>query len=105
MSAKYLRVMWHDTLPDEPMELYYEIQPTRCVTRMIEIFEDGYPIADSLKIAARRYPPPANPNCLCNGSFPGPLEYDTLFQTSEFSYNEISKTQFDKLFLRANIKE
>ncbi len=104
MSAKYLRVMWHDTLPDEPMELYYEIQPTKCVTRMIEIFEDGIPYADSLEIALRRYPPPANKSCLCDGIFPSSDAYDILFQTSDFSYNEISKSQFDKLFIRANIK-
>lgn len=103
--AKYLRVLWHHTLPDEPLELYYEIQPTRCVTRMIEIFEDGVPYADSLQIAKKRNPRPANPNCLANGSFPGPREYDVLFQTSEFSYKEISKTQFDKLFMRSSIKQ
>lgn len=102
--AKYLRVLWHHTLPDEPLELYYEVQPTRCITRMIEVFEDGIPYADSLEIAARRYPSPANNDCLCDGNFPGPEKYDVLLQTSEFSYNEISKIQFDKLFMRANVK-
>jgi hypothetical protein len=102
--AEYLRILWHHTLPDEPLELYYEVQNDRSVTRMIEVFEDGTPIADSLAIAAKREPNIVNNVCLCDGTFPEPREYEVLWTTTEFSYNPITKSSFDALFLRSNVK-
>lgn len=53
---EYIRVLWKHRLPDEPIEMHYEVLPDRTVPRMIEIFIDGRAHADRLDWHASRYP-------------------------------------------------
>ena len=53
---EYIRVLWKHRLPDEPIEMHYEVLPDRTVPRMVEIFIDGRAHADRLDWHASRYP-------------------------------------------------
>jgi hypothetical protein len=53
---EYIRVLWKHRLPDEPIEMHYEVLADRSVPRMVEIFIDGRSHADRLDWHASRYP-------------------------------------------------
>jgi hypothetical protein len=53
---EYIRVLWKHRLPDEPIELHYEVLPDRSVPRVVEVFVDGRAQADRLDWHAGRYP-------------------------------------------------
>jgi hypothetical protein len=39
--TQYLKVLWHHEFPDEPVELYSEIDDSGAEIRTVEIYRDG----------------------------------------------------------------
>jgi hypothetical protein len=99
--AAYLRTFWHNDHPGEPVELLYEVQPDRRVTRLIEVFKDGSAIADTLEWSARRNPNIVNNICLCDGAFPSSEDMNARLAPPEFDWREIDFATFTALFARA----
>lgn len=102
--AEYLRVLWHHDHPAEPVELFYEVQPDRRVTRLIEVFRDGAVLADTLEWSARRNPRLSSNVCLCDGGFPPAEDFGARFGPPEFDYHSINASAFDAQFDRAQPK-
>tara|TARA_Y100000052_G_scaffold27583_1_gene36788 strand:- start:8703 stop:9017 length:315 start_codon:yes stop_codon:yes gene_type:complete len=94
----YLAVTWRHENPDDPDLIYYEVQPDRKVTRMVEHFKQGKVLRDSLEISAERNPEIAELGCLCKGEFPAADQMNAIFQPPVFSVRSISERRFEMLF-------
>lgn len=46
--AEYIHVLWRHTRPDDPVEMLYEVQSDRSVSRTVNVFPDGRSEANTL---------------------------------------------------------
>jgi hypothetical protein len=100
---QYIRVLWKHDSTDDPIEMHYEVQEDRAVSRMVEIFLDGRAQADTLEWHARRYPTFVG-SSLVSGDM---LTADQIRETTEqdtpgeFEVFESARDAFEAAFRRA----
>jgi hypothetical protein len=89
--VSYLKVYWHHDLPDEPVELYSELDDDRWEIRKIEIFRDGRcELADQAQLTG----------ALTIGEAPIPL-FEEIAEQVEFSPFLIDASEFETVWQRA----
>ena len=105
--ADYLRIIRNDPRLDEAPEMLVEIGPQNSVTRIVEIFDDGRAVNNSIEIksfghgAFADYAYTASAPCLFAHNFPAPDQYDAWFGAHDSHYESIRKAEFERAFMRA----
>jgi hypothetical protein len=87
---RYQRVLWHHESPDEPVELYSEIE-SGFEVRKVEVYRDG-----KHDYADRSYS--TGTTALGEDLMPG---VDEINEDPEFSAETISAAEFDRVWQRA----
>ncbi len=94
---QYIRVLWHHRDADHPVVLFYEVAADRSVPRMIEIFNDGRTIANTLCWERQRHPRFVGQS-LVDGDMPDVAEIAT---PGEVQALLITSSEFEVAFLSA----
>jgi hypothetical protein len=100
---EYIRALWKHDLPDEPVEMHYEVLPDRAVPRMVEVFADGHAEADTLAWCAHREPL-FQGSSLVEGGLPTVQELRTttaVESPGQFEIFESTQLEFEKVFRNA----
>ncbi len=88
---QYLRVQWHHSHPDEPVDLYYEVDDRGANCRTVEIWADGhYGFADANHAAGG--------TGLAEGIFPDAV---VIRSDPEFDLTDISQAEFNAMWAAA----
>ncbi len=88
---KYIRVLWHHTDSDDPIELYSEIDDQSWEARKVEVFRDGrvgFASREAMSASTRL------------GLVPVPPLHE-IASNPEFSPEEISKSEFERMWQSA----
>ena len=89
---RYIAVQWHHNLPDEPIDLYSEIDDDRWEVRKVEIYRDGrigYADSSEQRGDTRL------------GEVPIP-SLDEIESDPEFTPREITAAEFDGIWAKRN---
>ena len=87
----YMKVLWRHNMPNEPVELYSELDDGRYEVRKVEIFGDG-----------RRYFADSQRSSGTTVLGEGPLPtFEEIAEQEEFSPTAISCTDFENVWRRA----
>ena len=100
---EYIRVRWKHCLPDEPVEMHYEVLDDRTVPRMVEIFLDGRAQPDRLDWHAGRYPSFVGTSLISDDmQTANEIRATTAMeQPGEFEVFESTQQQFEAAFAKA----
>jgi len=89
---RYIRIKWFHTYPDEPVEIYSEIEADGWEVRKIEIFRDG---SSSYASSVKRVG--------TSGLAEVPiLSLREINSDPQFQATEISRAEFEKLWEQVN---
>jgi hypothetical protein len=100
---EYIRVLWKHALPNEPIEMHYEVLPDRSVPRMVEIFVGGRAEADTVAWHAARNPM-SRGNSLVDGDMPTTDEIRATTEADspgQFEVFVTPQSEFETVFQRA----
>jgi hypothetical protein len=102
--SEYIRVLWKHDSTDDPIEMHYEVQEDRSVSRMVERFIDGRAQADTLEWHAGRFPTFVG-SSLVSGDMPtaDQIREGTAVDTpGEFEVHESTRDEFETAFRGAS---
>jgi hypothetical protein len=87
----YLKVVWHHRHPDEPVELYSEINDSRMELRKVEVYRDGrHDFANGARsVGTTRLSERALPSV------------EEIAAQSEFTPTMIDSAEFENVWFRA----
>ncbi|MEI8409456.1 MULTISPECIES: DUF6881 domain-containing protein [unclassified Kribbella] len=91
MQPTYLKVRWIHDFPDEPVELYSELDPDRYEVRKVEVFRDGRRVR-------------ADESTTTGGTLLGVVPAPTLEEIAEdgeFEPSAISRVEFEEAWQSA----
>lgn len=88
---RYLYVKWHHRFPDEPIELYSELDDARNELRKVEIYEDGRIGYASVAVSTQG-------SALSLEALP---ELSVIALDTQFEPKEIGKGEFEEVWQRA----
>lgn len=101
--TEYIHDLWRHSLPDDPVEMLYEVQSGRIVTRMVEVFRSGRAEANTLTWEQARNPLYVGIG-LVDGRMPTASEIRVQVARNSpdaFVVHEISAQQFEAAFQKA----
>jgi hypothetical protein len=87
---KYIKVRWIHSSPEEPVDLYSELDESMCETRKVEIFADG-----RIGFASASESTPSTKTRLSVEPVP---PFDEIAADPQFQLAEISKEDFEKVW-------
>lgn len=91
MSKSYFACHWHHTLPEEPVELYGELDEGRWEVRKIEVYRDGQAVVLG--------PKDLEPGAKTLAEAPIPT-LEEIAADPQFEAREITREEFEALWKR-----